>query len=74
MDIVQVTFLLAIATFALAVAAGVSAVFTARMASKTAQMASETEKTRKLYQEMVEEDRKKRETISPISGNGTVLV
>ena len=73
MDIVQATFLLAIATFFLAVVAAVSAFFTARMASKTAQMVSETKKTRELYQEMVEEDRKKRETVKLIGDNGKIL-
>ncbi len=54
MDIAQVTFLLAIATFALAVIAALSVGF-------TAWMACETRKYRKLYEEMVKEDRKKRE-------------
>ena len=48
MDIVQVTFLLAIATFALAVVATLSAGF-------TAWMACETKKSRKLYEEVVEQ-------------------
>ncbi len=73
MDMVQVTFLLVKATFALAVVTAVSVGFTAWMASKTAQLASETKKQRELYEEMVEEDRKKRETIKLIGDKGEIL-
>ena len=62
----QSTFLLAIATFALALVAAVSAGF-------TAWMACETRKSRKLYEEMVEEDRKKRGTITLIGKGGKIL-
>lgn len=44
----------------------IMAIATFFMAGATTWMACETRKHRKLFEEMVEEDRKKRETITPI--------